>query len=138
MRESSSYAFFATQSSAADGGVEGDAEGEGETDEDGLGETDEDGLGETEEDGDGDTQATTMLLEQTLTGSMARIGAGIADSIATGVCSTLGLGDGRVATGAGLRTKYTIATVKTIAKNIPSDISSVFFVVLLIAQLLAI
>ena len=100
MRESSSYAFFATQSKAADGGIEADAEGEGLDD----AEEDGDGLGETEDEGDGDTQATTIFLEHTLTGSMARIGAGIADSIATGVGSTLGLG-GSVATGAGLRTK---------------------------------
>lgn len=131
---SSSYAFLYTHSSAADGGIEAEAEGEGDTEEDGEGDTDDDGLGDTEDDGDGDTQATTTFFEHTLAGSTTNIGAVTGEAIATAV----GLGEGAVVTtGVGLRTKYTILTVAMIAKNMPSEMSRVFFVVGLIVLLLS-
>ena len=108
--------------------MEAEAEGDGETDDEG------DGLGDTEDEGDGDTQATTTFFEHTLAGSTTNIGAVTGEAMAT----VVGLGEGVVVTtGVGLRTKYTILTVAMIAKNMPSEMSSVFFVVGLIVLLLS-
>jgi hypothetical protein len=86
---------LATQSSAAAGGVEGEAVGDGDT----VAEVD--GLGETEVEGEGETHATTIFLEHTLAGSTSNTGAVTGLATATAV----GFGVGRVVTLAGFRTK---------------------------------
>ena len=70
-----------------------------------------------------------MLLEHTLAVSTTMIGAVTGLAIAAAVA--VGLGVGREVTFAGFLTKYTTATVASIAANIPSDIKIVFFIVLL-------
>jgi hypothetical protein len=120
---------LSTQSSCASAGADG--EGEGETELDGDGEAEDEGDGETDPEGEGDgeleAQATTNVVEQTSVGSTCKIGAFSAFILAWGV--DFGV--------LGLRTRYTIPTAITNTANIPSEISSVFFVCVVIELLLA-
>lgn len=110
---------MALQSSAADGGVEGEEVGDGlkagtELDGDGVGEL--------------DPHATVNDLVQTFApGLTTNIGAVIGDSTGAGVAT--GWGVEAILIGVvGLRTKYTTPIAKMIVRNTPNPISSDFFI----------
>lgn len=108
-----------TQSSEADGGVEGEADAT------------LDGLAEGVAEGDPLAHATIKVLVQAATWSTTKIGAAVAD--AAGVLTGFGVG---VGTGTlGLRTKYTTAMAPMITSRMAKATSSVFFIVVLIVLL---